>query len=331
LLPLDAKSRKTLALIGERSDEVLFDWYSGGPPYAVSPLEGLKARLGDAVDVRHARGGPEALALAASSDVVVLCVGNHPTGNGPFGRSAHPSYGKESVDRVDLVLPDAPFIRKVVAANPRTVVVLIASFPYGIADTHVTAPAILKLTHSSQELGHGLADVLFGDENPGGRLVQTWVHSVEDLPPMLDYDLRLGRAYLYYEGVPLYPFGYGLSYTTFAYANLRTSGGALPASGTLDVSVDVTNTGKRTGDEVVQLYARYPRSLVKRPQKQLVAFRRVRLAPGETKAVTLVFDASEVAYWSVEKHAFVVEPGRVELQIARSARDVVLTADVGVG
>lgn len=331
LLPLDPQSLKTLALIGERSDEVLFDWYSGGPPYAVSPLEGVKARLGDGVEVRHARGGAEALALAASSDIVVLCVGNHPTGDGPFGRSAHPSYGKESVDRVDLVLPDEPFIRKVVAANPRTVVVLIASFPYGIAETHLTAPAILKLTHGSQELGHGLADVLFGDVNPGGRLVQTWLHSVDDLPPMLDYDLRLGRAYLYYEGVPLYPFGYGLSYTTFGYANLRTSAGAVSVSGTLEVSVDVTNTGKRVGDEVVQLYARYPKSRVKRPLKQLVGFRRVRLAPRETQTVTLPFDVSEVAYWNVEKHAFVVEPGRVELQIGKSARDVLMATEIGVG
>jgi beta-glucosidase len=252
-------------------------------------------------------------------------------GDGPFGRSSHPSYGKESVDRVDLVLPDEPFIRQAVAANPRTVVVLLASFPYGIAATHVAAPAILKLTHSSQELGHALADVLFGDVNPGGRLVQTWLHSVDDLPPMLDYDLRLGRAYLYYDGTPLYPFGYGLSYTTFRHANLRTAGSSLPADGTLEVSVDVTNTGKRAGDEVVQLYVRYPKSLVKRPQKQLVAFRRVKLAAGETKTVTLTLDASEVAYWDVAKHAFVVEPGRVELQVARSATDIVLRTEVGVG
>jgi beta-glucosidase len=165
--------------------------------------------------------------------------------------------------------------------------------------------------------------------NPGGRLVQTWLHSVDDLPPMLDYDLRLGRAYLYYEGTPLYPFGYGLSYTTFAHAHLRTAT-TVPASGKLDVTVDVTNTGTRPGDDVVQLYASYVKSRVKRPQKQLVAFRRVRLEPGETKSVTLTFDTSEVAYWSAEKHAFVVEPGRVELQLAKSSREVVLTADVDV-
>jgi beta-glucosidase len=329
LLPLDRKTLRSVAVLGERSDEVLFDWYSGGPPYSVTPRAGIEAKLGKAVDVRHARGGSDALALAKSSDVVVLCVGNHPTGDAPFGRSAHPSYGKESVDRVDLALPDEPFIRQVVAANPRTVVVLIASFPYGIAATHVTAPAVLKLTHSSQELGNALADVLFGDVNPGGRLVQTWLHSVDDLPPMLDYDLRLGRAYLYYEGTPLYPFGYGLSYTTFAYANLRTSP-SVPVGGKLDVTVDVTNTGVRTGDDVVQLYARHLKSRVKRPQKQLVAFRRVRVEPGETKTITLTFDTSEVAYWDVAKHAFVVEPGRVELQIAKSAREVVLTADVDV-
>jgi beta-glucosidase len=331
LLPLDVKALRSVAVLGERADEVLFDWYSGSPPYAVSPLDGIKARLGNDVEVRHAKREAEALDAARSSDVVVLCVGNHPTGDGPFGKSAHPSYGKESVDRVDLVLPDEPFIRKVLAANPRTVVVLLASFPYGIAATHVGAPAILKLTQSSQELGHALADVLFGDVNPGGRLVQTWVHSVDDLPPMLDYDLRRGRTYLYFESTPLYPFGYGLSYTTFGHTSLRTNASTLPASGTLDVSVDVTNTGSRTGDEVVQLYARYAKSRVKRPQKQLVGFRRVRLAPGETRTVTLTLSASELAYWDVQKHAFVVEPGRLELQLARSARDVVLTTEVDVG
>jgi beta-glucosidase len=331
LLPLDPEALRSVAVLGERADEVLFDWYSGNPPYAVSPLQGIRARLGEAVEVRHEKRKTDALAAARASDVVVLCVGNHPTGNGPFGTSTHPSYGKESVDREDLELPDEPFIRRVVAANPRTIVVLLASFPYGIAATQVSAPAILKLTHCSQELGHALADVLFGDVNPGGRLVQTWVHSTDDLPPMLDYDLRRGRTYLYFESTPLYAFGYGLSYTTFGHASLRTAGSQLPAAGTLDVSVDVTNTGKCTGDDVIQLYARYAKSRVTRPQKQLVGFRRVRLAAGETKTVTLTLSASELAYWDVAKHAFVVEPGRLELQIARSARDVVLTTEVDVG
>jgi beta-glucosidase len=279
----------------------------------VSPLDGLRAKLGDSVEVRHAKGGPEALALARTSDVVVLCVGNHPTGNGPFGRSAHPSYGKESVDRIDLELPDEPFIRQVVAANPRTVVVLIASFPYGIAATHLCAPAILKLTHSSQELGHGLADVLFGDVNPGGRLVQTWLHSVDDLPPMLDYDLRLGRAYLYYEGTPLYPFGYGLSYTRFAYARPRISQARVRADGAVTISVDVTNTGEMDGDEVVQLYATHP-GVPGAPLRALVGFERIHLVRGETRAVRFTLRGRELSTVDPEGVRRIA-PGPVELWI----------------
>jgi len=330
LLPLDEHAIRSLAVIGPRADEVLLDWYSGTPPYTVSPLEGIRARLGTRVEVRHARDGAAALELAKTSDVVVLCVGNHPTGEGPFGKSAHPSYGKESVDRVDLELPDEPFILEVLAANPRTVVVLVASFPYSIVQTAERAPAILKLTHNSQEMGHALADVLFGDENPGGRLVQTWLRSVDELPPMLDYDLRLGRAYLYFEGKPLYPFGYGLSYTTFAHSNLRTSAATTRAGETFDVSVTVTNTGKRAGDDVIQLYARYPVSRVKRPLKQLVGFRRVRLAPGETADVTLTIDTNELAYWDVDSRSFVVESGAIELELGRSAADIVLRAGVKI-
>jgi beta-glucosidase len=141
LLPLDEGALRSLAVIGPRADEVLLDWYSGTPPYAVSPLEGIRARLGTRVEVRHAHEGAAAVELARQSDAVVVCVGNHPTGEGPFGQSAHPSYGKESVDRVDLALPDEPFIREVLAVNPRTVVVLVASFPYSIVETAERAPA----------------------------------------------------------------------------------------------------------------------------------------------------------------------------------------------
>ena len=212
----------------------------------------------------------------------------------------------------------------------RTVVVLVASFPYSIVETAERAPAILKITHNSQELGHGLADVLFGDENPGGRLVQTWLRTVDDLPPMLDYDLRLGRTYLYFEGSPLYPFGYGLSYTTFEYGAVRAEVATVRAGGSVNVSVELTNTGKRAGDEVVQLYAKMPDSRVKRPNRQLVAFRRVRLGPGESRTVALGFGTRELAYWDVRKQCFIVESGRVELEIGRSARDVVTTTGVEV-
>jgi beta-glucosidase len=140
----------------------------------------------------------------------------------------------------------------------------------------------LHVTHASQELGNALGDLLFGDADPGGRLAQTWPKSLEQLPPMMDYDVRHGRTYLYFPGEPQYAFGYGLSYTTFRYANLRTSASELSQDGAVDIEVDVTNTGQRAGDEIVQLYVRRPESAVARPLKELRGFRRITLAPGET-------------------------------------------------
>ena len=138
---------------------------------------------------------------------------------------------------------------------------------------------------------------------------------------MMDYDLRRGRTYMYATAEPQYPFGYGLSYTTFGYSNLRASADTLPATGTLDVSVDVTNTGRLAGDEVVQLYVRYPDSKVERPRKQLRGFSRVTLAPGEMKTVTLRLPAADLAYWDVARHGWVVEAGRVDLMVGPSSSD----------
>lgn len=325
LLPLDEATLRSIAVIGPLADEVLLDWYSGTPPYTVSPLAGIAARLGERVVVRHAKDDAEGVKLAKECDVAVVVVGNPPEAGGSFGKATHPTYGKEAVDRSEITLPEEAWIAEVLDANPRSVVVLVASFPYAIGWTKEHAPAIVHMTHCSQEMGHALADVLFGDVNPGGRLVQTWPRSIADLPPMMDYDLRHGRTYLYFEGDALFPFGYGLSYTTFAYAKLRAAKDHVDAKRPLDVLVDVSNTGKRAGDEVVQLYARYHASSVKRPHQQLVGFRRVTLAPGECKTVTLSFDVNELAYWDASAQRFVVETGEIELRVGRSSRDVELT------
>jgi beta-glucosidase len=330
LLPLDAASLRSVAVVGPLADQVLLDWYSGTPPYTVSPLEGIRARLGERVIVRHASGGDEAVKLAADCDVVLVVVGNHPTGEAKFGVSAHPTFGKEAVDRKDLGLREEPWIAHVLAANPRTVVVLVASFPIAVGWTKEHVPAIVQISHNSQEMGHALADVLFGDVCPGGKLVQTWPRAESDLPPMLDYDLRHGRTYLYFEGEPLFCFGFGLSYTSFSYSNLRTSSNSLRPDGSLDVSVDIRNTGAREGDEVVQLYARYVASHVKRPLHQLVGFSRVTLAPGTEATATMTLNASELAYWDVEARRFVVEAGQVEIQVGRSSRQIELTTTVEV-
>ena len=221
-------------------------------------------------------------------------------------------------------------IKKVFAINPRTIVVLVSSFPYAINWTQENVPAILHITHNSQELGNALADVLFGDYNPAGRLVQTWPKSLEQIPPMMDYNIRHGRTYMYFKTDPLYPFGYGLSYTTFDYSNLKTSADILAHDASMTVSVDVKNTGNRSGDEVVQLYVRHIDSGVERPLKELKAFQRVALDAGQTKTVTMELPASRLAFWSTLRNSFVVEPDRVEIQVGASSADIKLKKTIQV-
>jgi beta-glucosidase len=330
-LPLDRTKLSRVLVVGPLSDEVLLDWYSGTPPYTISPFAGIRAAVGSGVKVEKAELGPNAVALARECDAVIVCVGNHPTCGTKFGVPAHPSFGKEGVDRKTLDLPDEEDVLELLDANPRSVVVLISSFPFSIGAISRRAPALVHLTHNSQELGPALARCLFGEVNPGGRLVQTWPRALADLPPMMDYDLRHGRTYLYFEGEPLYPFGYGLSYTTFAYAALRTSSDALPRDGSVSVRFELTNTGPRAGDEVPQLYVRHLSSAVKRPLHELKGFQRVRLAPGETRTIELELRAQDLAYWDTYRSCFVVEEGTIELQIARSSRGIELTKTVVVG
>jgi len=321
LLPLDRDGLESVAVIGPLADRVLVDWYSGTLPYSVSPLEGIRAAIRAETKLYSACNNDvsDAIRVARQAQVAIVCVGNHPTGDGPWAQVTRPSYGKEAVDRQTLELEDERWVRKVHAANPATVLVLISSFPYAINWSQAHVPAIVHLTHNSQELGNALADVLFGDVNPAGRLVQTWPQSEQQLQLMLDYDLRHGRTHLYFEGAPLYEFGYGLSYTEFQYSELSTDGASMPPDGTIRVSVAVTNTGDRAGDEVVQMYARYIRSEVPRPLKQLVGFRRVRIKPAQTILVELPLGARQLAYWNEETGRFVVEPGEVEIVIGSSS------------
>jgi beta-glucosidase len=186
------------------------------------------------------------------------------------------------------------------------------------------------MAHSSQEEGNALADVLFGDYNPAGRLVATWVKSLDDLPPMMDYDIRKGRTYMYFKGQPLYPFGFGLSYTTFEYSNLRMSADSVTSAGDLIASVDVKNTGTRAGDEVVQLYVKHVNSAVERPIKELRGFERITLKPNETRTVRLTVKGAGLTYWDAGKQSFVVEPGNVRIMLGASSADVRLEKTIEV-
>jgi beta-glucosidase len=326
LLPLDKSTLRSVAVIGPFGDNVLIDWYAGMPPYTVTSLEGIRNKLGAGVRVRFSPNdnNGNAANLAAESDAAIVFVGNHPTCNMPFGRCALPSEGKEAVDRKAIELDPAQvsLIRRVRSANPKTIVVLISSFPYALGWVQENVSAILHMSHSSQEEGNAIADVLFGDYNPAGRLVATWVKSLDDLPPMMDYDIRKGRTYMYFKGEPLYPFGFGLSYTTFAYSNLRTSADAVSASGEIAVSVDVRNTGQRAGDEVVQMYVTQLNSAVERPIKALRGFQRIALQPGETRTVRLPLKGQDLTYWDVSAQRFVVEPGTLNIVLGGSSASV---------
>lgn len=321
LLPLNKNSLKSLAILGPRSKEVYEDWYSGTSGYSISPLEGIKNKVSAETIISHTTDYDLGVTLAKSAEVAILFVGNHPTGNDGWAKVSHQSEGKEAVDREEINLEGSQedFIKRVLAVNPRTIVVLISSFPYAINWAQQNVPSILHVTHNSQELGSALADVIFGDVNPGGRLVQTWPKSLQQLSDMMDYDIRKGRTYMYLKDEPLYPFGFGLSYTTFEYRNLRTSSSNLNRKNKISINIDVRNSGQVSGDEVVQLYVRHLNSKVQRPIKELKGFKRITLNPNETKTVTIVLNAEDLSYWNERLEKFVVENDKIELLVGSSS------------
>jgi beta-glucosidase len=267
-----------------------------------------------------------AAALAARSEVAIVIVGNHPTCNEGWNQCALPSEGKEAIDRKSLTLSDESLVKAVLTANPRTIVVLQTSFPFMTTWTQQHAPAILEMTHNSEEQGNALADVLFGDYNPAGRLTQTWPASLEQLPPMMDYDLHHGRTYLYSKEESLYPFGFGLSYTSFAYSSLVVA----QKEGSIQVQLTVENTGHRDGDEVVQLYVSHENSIVSRPREELKAFRRVSLRAGEKQTLLFEIPVANLAYWNDTAHRFIVERDRIEVRAGASSSDIRLRKALSV-
>jgi beta-glucosidase len=331
-LPLNAEKLKSIAVIGPWADSVLLDWYSGTPPYRISPLEGIRNKAGNSVSVNFARDNRfnRAIELASASDVAIVVVGNHPTGNDDWALCPVPSDGKEAVDRKVILLEQEDLIRRIYEANPNTVVVLISSFPYTVEWTKEHIPAIVHMTHCSQETGNALADVLFGDYNPAGRLVQTWPRSIRHLPPMLDYDITKGRTYMYQKEEPLFEFGYGLSFTTFEYSKFNLSSQVLNPGGEITVQVEVKNTGNLAGDEVVQLYVSHMDSKVSRPQIELKGFERVNVLPGETRTVTLPLKAADLAYWDEKGHAFRVEEDKIRVMIGSSSKNIKYTKTIRV-
>ncbi|MEU8223256.1 glycoside hydrolase family 3 C-terminal domain-containing protein [Kribbella sp. NPDC048915] len=315
--------KQTFRLVAS-ADGVLIQHLHSGRHLQVAPTgevslgdQGTAFELDVVVD-----GAAAAAELAARADAVVVVAGNHPLVN-----------GRETEDRETLALPPAQdrLIREVHAANPRTVLVLSSSYPYAIGWAQQHLPAILWSAHGGQEYGRALADILFGDHDPVGRLTQTWYQSAADLPELFDYDIiGTDATYLYFRGTPLYPFGHGLSYTTFSYGDLRLDTASVSATDDVRVTFTLTNTGDRTGTEVVQLYTRQLRSRVKQPLRQLRGFRRVTLAPGESTEVELTIAASDFGFWDVTRDRRCVETARHGVMVGRSCTDLRLTATLDV-
>jgi beta-glucosidase len=331
-LPLDKSKLKSVAVIGPAGGDAYETGnYYGTPARKVSPLQGLKDALGPDVKVEYEQGAgfveaadPAAIAraadLARNSDVAILFLGTNL------------KVEAEGHDRRDLNLPGAQeqLLEAVYAANPKTVLVLMNAGPLAVTWANDHLPAILDAWYPGEAGGTAIAQVLLGDYNPGGHLPYTVYASLDGVPPPNEYDVSKGFTYMYFRGVPLYPFGHGLSYTQFKYSNLKLSQSTIGKTGDVSVSFDLENAGARAGSEVAQLYVHQEKSDVVQPFKSLRGFERVSLAAGETKHVTLALPASALSYYDVTTHKFIVAPGTFDVMIGSSSVDIRLRTHLEV-
>lgn len=323
-MPVTVKSGTGELLVGSGSaEETANEINVAGAASVTSEEEGKISA--DAFEVEIVTDKFQAAKEAASdADIAVVFVGNHPLIN-----------GKETIDRPDITLPASQeqLIKEVLSVNPNTIVVVVGSYPYALNWVDEKVPAIVYTTHAGQELGHAVADVLFGDVNPAGRLNMTWYKSVDQLPEFMDYDvIKGGRTYQYFEGESLYSFGHGLSYTSFRYDGLSLDRKQAFADKEHEISVTirVTNAGDRSGEEVVQLYGHAEQSRVKRPLKQLLAFRRITLQPGKTTSVSFTLPLSELAIWDVTRERFCIETGTYTFMAGASSSNLPLSESLDV-
>lgn len=343
-LPL-AKTLKAIAVIGPNADDekVLWGNYNGVPSFTITPLAGVRAAVSPQTEVLYARGCPilrndiggypEALAAAARADVVIFVGGLSQAIEGEEGQEEGVTDGKSQGDRTDIILPRVQenLLKELHALGKPVVLVLVNGSTVAVNWADVYLPAILETWYGGQSAGTAIADVLFGDYNPAGRLPVTFYRSVDDLPPFDDYNME-GRTYRYFRGEPLYPFGYGLSYTTFTYSNPRLSADSVTTADTITVSADVQNTGARAGDEVVQLYISDVEASAPVPIRKLQGFRRVRLEPGETVSVSFTLTPETFSFVD-ERGQRVIEPGEFQIAIggqpgARAASGITLTVSI---
>lgn len=252
--------------------------------------------------------------IAKKADIVLLCVGNNPLVN-----------GREDVDRIDITLPEhqEKLVKEVYKANPNTILLIISSYPYAITWAKANIPAILWSSHGGQEMGNAIADILIGNYSPAGRLNMTWYKSINDLPPITDYDVIRGkRTYMYFEKEPLFPFGHGLSYTEFDYKNLKINSKRFKPEEEIIVNFEIENIGDKDSEEVPQVYIRALNSKVKRPKLQLKGFDRVFIPKGEKRELKISIPVSELFIWDVREEKYLVEKGEYEILIGSSSEDI---------
>jgi beta-glucosidase len=323
-LPLKRDAVHSIAVIGPAGDgDYETGNYYGTPARKVGAVAGLRDLLGPSVKVQYEKGAdfvnaadPSAIAraaaLAAKSDVALLLLGTSL------------KVEAEGRDRRDLNLPGAQeqLLEAVYAANPKTVLVLMNAGPLAVTWANDHLPAILDAWYPGEAGGTAIARALFGEDNPGGHLPYTVYASLEGVPPPNEYDVSKGYTYLYFKGLPLYPFGHGLSYTHFEYSHLKLAASSILATGKVEVSFDVKNTGERAGSDVAQLYTHQEHSVVVQPIKSLRAFQRVTLQPGETQQVKFLLLASQLAYWNIGAKGFTVEPGLFDVMVGASSDDI---------
>ncbi|MEO8336546.1 MAG: glycoside hydrolase family 3 N-terminal domain-containing protein [bacterium] len=341
LLPLDAASVKRIAVIGPNADRVMLGGYSGVPKHHVTVLGGIKARLGDSAEVLYSEGCritiggswmidgvlasdpdddrrmiADAVQVAEQADVIVLAIG----GNEQTSREAWSRNHMGDRTSLDLIGRQGELVDAMLATGKPVVVLLFNGRPLSITDVSENVPAILECWYLGQESGHAVAQVLFGDTNPGGKLPISVPRSAGHLPSYYSHKPSARRGYLFADVTPLYPFGFGLSYTTFALSNARLSAATISRDGSTTALVEVMNTGDRTGTEVIQLYVRDLVSTVTRPVKELKGFRKVQLAAGETITVEIPITSDALAFHDIDMN-YVVEPGEFAIMVGTSSRD----------
>jgi beta-glucosidase len=340
LLPLDRNVLKSLAVIGPNAAAVHLGGYSDNPMRGISVLQGIKDKVGTQLNVLYAEGCKitkeggnwfadtanlslpaddqkliaEAVEVAKKADVALLVLG----GNEDTNKEGWADNHLGDRDSLELIGQQNELVKAILGTGKPTIVLLINSGPLSINYIAENVPAILEGFYLGQETGVGVADVLFGDYNPAGKLTMSFPRSVGQLPLYYNRKPTARRGYLFANKEPLFPFGFGLSYTTFEYSNLTVSPAKIAATAETKVSVTVTNTGKRAGDEIVQLYIRDLVSSVTRPVMELKDFKRISLAAGERRTIEFVITPQKLSFLGLDMKE-VVEPGSFDIMVGSSS------------